>query len=367
VLAMSEAAMVSALRPAKDPQKQAKQAQQAAEQAKQAAEQDKQAAEQASKAEEKATKQATKAAHQIYEIINKAPRKELLAELTEAFLEADASVKTMRGFAYWDGWGTSVTLMLKVDEKSALSPGATLNTVWPNALTPFQNGTVTTAQSYSTGFGFTASSDATRTDKLHAFYLMDSLLYPEPRVITEPDDLKSDQGAKPDQAESPEGKEDDKATPDPRTWLRQALHFLKRGRRDRPRELSCLSGQANGDVFLQSDLKLREWFQIAARPQYTGIANYQAVKGVTDVISHEVMFEIVSSGNVTPSWKLVQATVNASSPMFNTTRDRTQDLIITMGPTQGDKGSQTLAGPGQNSQLASEIGVAVAQAIKASQ
>ena len=52
----------------------------------------------------------------------------------------------------------------------------------------------------------------------------------------------------------------------------------------------------------------------------------------SNVLSHEVKFEIVSSGNATPGWKLKQVTVNQSGNLFSISRDRIQDLIVTFGP-----------------------------------
>ena len=79
-------------------------------------------------------------------------------------------------------------------------------------------------------------------------------------------------------------------------------------------------------------------------------------------ITHEVKFQIVSGANATPTWKLVQVTANTASPLFNTTRDRTQDLLITLGPVQPgtpSKGTPALATAAQNSHLAQQIGQAV--------
>jgi hypothetical protein len=63
-------------------------------------------------------------------------------------------------------WAAQVTLTLTVDEKSSLNPGVSLNKVLENAVTKFPNGTVTTAQSSSIGFGATVSADGTRKETL---------------------------------------------------------------------------------------------------------------------------------------------------------------------------------------------------------
>jgi hypothetical protein len=119
----------------------------------------------------------------------------------------------------------------------------------------------------------------------------------------------------------------------------------------------------------------------------------------SSVISHEVKFEIISSGNITPTWKLVRvsANTNAASGFFAASRDRTNDLLITLAPATppqcenlSEKYSDKfhmccpsgatkpeqctkptlvqnleLGTAGFSSALASEIGLAVANSIRA--
>jgi hypothetical protein len=74
-------------------------------------------------------------------------------------------------------------------------------------------------------------------------------------------------------------------------------------------------------------------------------------------ISIEIKFVIVTSGNVTPTWKLVNVSANTgSAPFFNIGRTRTHDLIVTIGPNN----QQT-----NNSHLASQIGNAVSSGNRA--
>jgi len=51
-----------------------------------------------------------------------------------------------------------------------------------------------------------------------------------------------------------------------------------------------------------------------------------------DTITYEVKFIIVSSGNVTPTWKLIQVSANTAGTFLSAGRTRTHDLIITLGP-----------------------------------
>jgi hypothetical protein len=231
-------------------------------------------------------------------------------------------------------WGAQVTLTLTIDEKSALSPGVTANTVLQNGVTRFPSSTVATPQSFSLGFGGTLSSDATRIDKLTAYYLFKDL-----------------------------------------------YAYAKK-----PRSSCIPPDNTTGFLFVQSDLKINQWLSAALLPEFTGIANFEALsaegggagrgsdigssKGTAgNVISHDIKFEIISTGNVTPTWKLVRVSANTGpSPLFAATRDRTQELLITLGPTQMTSDNKIIPAPSaQNAHLAAEIGASVAASIKSSQ
>jgi hypothetical protein len=75
-----------------------------------------------------------------------------------------------------------------------------------------------------------------------------------------------------------------------------------------------------------------------------------------DTISYEIKFVIVSSGNITPTWKLLKVSANTSSPLFGLGRTRTHDLIVTIGPDNTTT---------SNSNLASQISSGVASANRA--
>ena len=54
-----------------------------------------------------------------------------------------------------------------------------------------------------------------------------------------------------------------------------------------------------------------------------------------DTLTLEIKFIIVSSGNVTPTWKLLRVSANTgSAPLFSLGRTRTHDVIITIGRTR---------------------------------
>jgi hypothetical protein len=235
-----------------------------------------------------------------------------------------------RKLAFLDTWAAQVTLTLTIDEKSVLSPGVSLNTPLPTAVTTFpHSAAVSTLQSFSLGFGGTASADATRKETL-AFYI----------------DFK---------------KFTDKAS--------LAKARLLKGQPGGP-DYPC---QRSDGIFIQSDLKFKEWLTdalvpttyVEKRPVDFGKALAAEEKiSKKDVISHEITFVILYGGNITPTWKLVRVSANTGSlPLFSAQRTKTQDLIITMGPPQNG-GLSTAA---QNTTLAAQIGQAVANAIRNTQ
>jgi hypothetical protein len=124
--------------------------------------------------------------------------------------------------------------------------------------------------------------------------------------------------------------------------------------------------RAGRSKLLASDLKLKQWLFDNLTASDTGEIDFarDATSGPfgQNVISHEVKFEVVSTGSLTPSWKLTRVLVNSTGTFVSISRDRTHDLIITLGPTNdaGTGPSQTAA----NAALASDIGVSVANGIK---
>jgi hypothetical protein len=275
-----------------------------------------------------------------------------LADALNSVIIQDISIARQKHAAPTIGWITSwsslITLTLTIDEKSSLNPGVATNEILPNAVTKFpQGGNVTTPQTFSFGFGGTLSSDATRTDKVTLFYKLKDLI--DPKLVSY---LKNSSSS------SPIGD------------YSQRSNLSTASAQDQYAGRGCIPvSNYKGDLFVQSDLKLKDWLTAAMLLQWTNESNYgDEPTNPQGVISHDVKFEIVSSGNLTPMWKLVRVSANTSStPLFSASRDRTQDLLITLGPTQApQKPGQkpTLSTAAQNSHLASEIGQAVASALK---
>jgi hypothetical protein len=239
-----------------------------------------------------------------------------------------------------------VSLSFQVDEASSLSPGVVLTTILPNAVTTFGPGTggsVTTGQSRSVGFGGTLSSTGTRIDKFDPSYSVGYLMIANtPKSVCE--DPKNDP-------------------------FRKGLHwepdtsspFVIEG------DLGIqkwLVGATIANTFLASETEVGSAGTGGGNKSAGGKNNVTGSKNASgrgggggggggtspDTISYEIKFIIVSSGNVTPAWKLVQVSANMSGTFFSTGRTRTHDLIITIGPDD----NRTLY-----SHLASEIGQAV--------
>jgi hypothetical protein len=82
-------------------------------------------------------------------------------------------------------------------------------------------------------------------------------------------------------------------------------------------------------LLIQSDLKLSEWLHAMTN----GLASGQITTvGKANVLSHEVTFDIMTTGNITPAWKLLRGTVNQSGTFLTASRDRKHDLTVTFGP-----------------------------------
>lgn len=80
-----------------------------------------------------------------------------------------------------------------------------------------------------------------------------------------------------------------------------------------------------------------------------------------NALSHDVKFEVVTSGNITPAWKLVQASVNQGGTFFSARRDRTHELLVTFGPS--DPAAKSLLGPASQEFLAAQIGIAISNRV----
>jgi hypothetical protein len=124
-----------------------------------------------------------------------------------------------------------------------------------------------------------------------------------------------------------------------------------------------------GSLLIQSDLKLKEWLTdvVLARGTHGIDFSPSSTPFAKNAITHQVTFKVLTSGNITPMWKLVDATINPSGTLFAASRTRTHDLLITLGPnvqtlpnalgqTTNSLGANT---PAAGTFLAAQIGLAI--------
>jgi hypothetical protein len=228
-------------------------------------------------------------------------------------------------------WAAQITLTLTVEEKSALNPSLTLNRYFPT-IPVFPDykmpNPVNASRVFNLGLAAAFSTDATRKETLS--------LYLDLSKFTDTSHLK-----------------------------------LARQLRGESQDLpNC--NTMNG-ILIDSDLKFRDWLYDVTVPAavekgpysgYAGELTQEETVAKKDVLSHEVTFVIIYGGNATPAWKLVNISSNqGSTPFLSAQRTNTQDAIITLGPKQGE----TLSTAAQNTILASQIGISVANALKNSQ
>lgn len=205
---------------------------------------------------------------------------------------------TFKHLAFMKDWGVQVELALTIEEKGSLGPSV-------NWAPPSPASAV-----FSLAASATLSSDATRIDKLYAFYTV----------------------------------------------------------ADIRRHPSCDS-RPTGPFLLENDLKLREWLFEALMLQGDREVNFSTDPNgpfKSTVLTHEIKFDILSSGNATPGWKFKLVTVNPTGTFLGMSRERTHDLIVTLGPTSPGPGGKTQPSlTSANAALAADINAGVTNGVKA--
>jgi hypothetical protein len=227
-----------------------------------------------------------------------------------------------------------MTINLTIDETGALNPGATLIQTLPTEVLNFPNKVpVSAPQSFNLGFGGTLSSQATRIDKYSFYYSVGALKIPLGAADTSCD--VSRVGSSPLISDELGISQ----------WLIDALtleNFYPSSTPPPPPP--------------QPNKRL-------ARPPAAGGGNSDAGGSTKqDVLSYEIKFIIITSGNVTPTWKLVRVSANTGNASFaSLNRTRTHDLLITFGPSNGNSEPGPLA---SNSHLSSEIAGSLSTTLK---
>jgi hypothetical protein len=243
-----------------------------------------------------------------------------------------------RRLAWLDDYAAQVILTLTVEEKSTISPGVTLNTVLPNAVSTFSSGNVTTPQSSSVALGASGSVDGTRKGVV-AWYIDFREFTKDPKKLAVA------------------------------RRARDKLYADARAAGTAKVASPCNNPRG---VLIEGDIGFREWLYMALKPAFVegGVTGdfaedlkNEAKISKKDALLNQVTFVVQYSGSVTPSWKLLRVSANPTGPFLNAQRTRTQDLVITLGQAPDDA-KAAAATAAQNQALALAIGNAVATAIR---
>jgi hypothetical protein len=196
---------------------------------------------------------------------------------------------------WYEHWGAEIALTLALDDTTTLSPNAV-------GMPPSPASAI-----FTIGGNASISSEATRTDKVNYFFTMKQLYKRAPCTTG----LQPRQGAP--------------------------------------------------SIIIQNDLQTKAWLNDQLLPYQTREANLEtSAKSILgqNVLSHEMRFIVTTSGGINPAFTLTRATVNQSGTFFNTSRNRTSDLIVTFGPLDPTQPNGGLIAQAEIAHQTSQIGVA---------
>jgi hypothetical protein len=102
-----------------------------------------------------------------------------------------------------------------------------------------------------------------------------------------------------------------------------------------PEEAKLVCSPYSG-IFMQGDLKVYDSFNAILLPHELTPQNHAAdlkfLSGDSSTMQTHITFIVAGNGSITPAWKLVPVSYNVSSnPFFQSSRTRTDDVIITIG------------------------------------
>jgi hypothetical protein len=201
-------------------------------------------------------------------------------------------------YAFLKTWLAQIELLLTIEEKSSVNPQISLIDPMPNATTFFSGGrSIESPRSFTLGLGGSVANTATRIDKLYLKY--------------------------------------------------KVSEFIAIRRNNR----TCDPPQTNGSLFITSELGIYDWLKgavsvaVAEGPE-SEVEAQARFPATAEALSHDIKFQIVTSGNVNPTWKLVRFGTD-SAALVNASRDRAQQLILILAPP--DKANPNQLGPAGNS------------------
>lgn len=197
----------------------------------------------------------------------------------------------------YNDWGAQIQITLTVDEQGSLNPSGSY---LPKIFNLFG--------------GATISSEATRTDTLNFYYTI------------------------------------------------KDLYGIGKG--CSPPVIADIENHPTGSLLIQSDLKLRDWLTdvvVAVGTEQIPIAKPAGVSNpsFSNAILHDVKFQVITSGNITPTWTLALAAINPAAPFATASRTRTHELLITFGPNDPDTNSLGPNTPASGAFLAQQVGSAI--------
>jgi hypothetical protein len=105
-------------------------------------------------------------------------------------------------------------------------------------------------------------------------------------------------------------------------------------------------------LLIQSDLKLYEWLSAMINGTATGIITSVSNQ---NVLSHEITFDIVTTGNLNPAWTLVRGSIDQGTTLLMGSRDRKHDLLVTFGPLDKSQSGTFLTPIAEQTHISSQL------------
>jgi hypothetical protein len=208
-------------------------------------------------------------------------------ELRRAIFYTYNNIKMHNDAEWLKEWSAKITLIMNVDEKTALNPGATLTSFFPNFQKTLWNGDVISdGRTFNLGLGAGLSANAVREQQI-TWFIVFSDVFNEKKFV----------------------------------------------------ETEC---ETTNRLLIDGDLKINEALASGAFPASLerNMSDPFQKGGRLQVIQHQVSFTITTSGSVSPRWNFVEVTANTGDPFFSINRNRKDSLLITMGPTELGSGRE---------------------------
>ncbi|GKQ50430.1 hypothetical protein [Bradyrhizobium sp. Ce-3] len=204
-------------------------------------------------------------------------KRKIFCETIAAIREVN-TIRTSLGKPIPDDYGVQLQLTLTIAESSSFTPNLTYNRTLPNGT----DSGITIGQSWGVGISGELSSTATRTDATYTYWRVGNIAGPgKNKEVCE--------GWPIDPGSSP--------------FLNSELGIAR---------------------FLKDNVEAADYLHSSP----LGTKKPDKV----DVYSYDLKFAVVSSGGISPQFKLVPLS-GGGTPILNLNRTRTHELLLTFGPT----------------------------------